>query len=210
MRLLSAAPSPFARKVRVALAEKRIPFELVTEVPWNPGAEAARLNPLGKVPVLLLDDGEALFDSRFILEWLEAKHPEPPLLPPGVDERLRAKQLEVLADGVCDAVVLIFLERQRPPGRHSEAWVERQMRKVEAGTESVAGRVAGQPFASGERFGLADIAVGSMLGYLDLRLPEFPWRVRHPGLAALMGRLSERPSFQATAPAPQTLDAGVV
>ena len=110
MKLLSATPSPYARKVRIALHEKGIAFELVTEVPWNAGATAPRHNPLGKIPVLMLDDGECFYESRFILEYLELRFPQPALYPRNVDQLLAAKRLEVLADGACDAVVLVFME----------------------------------------------------------------------------------------------------
>ena len=133
MRLLSATPSPYARKVRIALAEKGLPFELVTEVPWSPEAATPRHNPLGKLPVLVLDDGETVYESRLILEWLEVRHPDPALFPRDPDELLAAKRLEVLADGVCDALVLLAWERRRPEAHRSRPWTERQARKVERG-----------------------------------------------------------------------------
>ena len=206
MKLVSAAPSPFARKVRIALAEKGIPFELVTEVPWNAGSQAARLNPLGKVPVLILDDGHVLFDSRFILEYLELKQIGPSLLPDDTEELLATKRIEVLTDGVCDAVVLMVLERTRAPQRQSEAWIARQRVKVDAGVKAVAASVAGNPWALGAQFGLADIAIGAMLGYLDVRLPEMRWRGMYPELAALFDRFMERASFRNTAPEAQVID----
>lgn len=205
MKLISASPSPFARKVRIALAEKRIPYDLETEVPWNPDATVGRVNPLGKVPVLILDDGRSVYDSRLILEFLEAEYPDPPLFPADAKERFGARQIEVLADGVCDAVVLIVLERTRPPAKQSRGWIERQQRKVEAGIAALA-ESAGEPFMLGRHFGLADIAVGSMLAYLDLRLPDFPWRARHPLLLRLLQRLDQRPSFAASVPTAQTID----
>lgn len=200
MKLLSATPSPFARKVRIALAEKGLAFELVTEVPWDADASAPAYNPLGKIPVLILDDGEAVFESSFILEWLEAKHPEPPLLPADVDGRLAARRLEVIADGVCDAIVLTLFETLRGDGC-SAPWLARQRRKIEDGTAALARAVRPDTrFALGDAFGLADIAVGSALGYLDLRLPDFDWALRHPALADWFARISERPSFAATVP----------
>src|SRR3954454_23777702 len=115
MKLLSATPSPYARKVRIALAEKSIPFELMTEVPWDSTTQTPKYNPLEKLPVLLFDNGSLVYESRFILEYLEAKFPLPPLLPDAVDEKLAARQVEVIADGICDAFVLFFWERHRPP-----------------------------------------------------------------------------------------------
>jgi glutathione S-transferase len=113
MKLLSATPSPFARKVRIALHEKKIPFELICEVPWTADANAPRYNPLGKIPVLIPDDGEPVYESSFILEYLDVMHPEIPMLPPDPRQRLQARRLEVLADGACDAIVA-SPERKRP------------------------------------------------------------------------------------------------
>jgi glutathione S-transferase len=205
MKLLSATPSPYARKVRIALHEKGIPFELLTEVPWNTDASAPRYNPLGKIPVLILDDGETVYESTLILDYLELVHPQPPLLPEDPAGIIAAKRLEVLADGACDAVVLTFIERQREPAKQSVEWMERQVRKVQAAVDEVARRVRpDSAFATGQAFGLGDIAVGSMLGYLDLRFPEIDWR-RHRHLVALFERLSQRESFRLTVPAPQVL-----
>lgn len=205
MKLISATPSPYARKVRIALAEKKIPFELVTEVPWAAGAAVAQLNPLGKVPTLILDDGEALFDSRLIFEYLELKYPLPPLLPADLDGRIAAKRFEVLADGVCDAVVLVVIERSRVTARQSPEWIARQQAKIAAGVAAIAAATDGRGTVLATGFGLADIAVGAMLGYLDLRFPELPWRARYPNLVALATRLAARPSFAATVPTAQTI-----
>lgn len=205
MKLLSATPSPFARKARIALHEKGIPFELVTEVPWNRDATAPRHNPLGKIPVLLLDDGESIYESGFIVEYLELKYPAVPLLPRDADGIIAARRIEVLCDGACDAMVLLFIERQREPGRQSPEWIARQAAKIDAAVDEVARRIdPATPFACGEHFGLADIAVGCLLGYLDLRYPAQPWR-RHPHLVALYERLAERDSFQRTVPVAQVL-----
>ena len=206
-RLISATPSPYARKVRIALAEKGIPFELVTEVPWDSATRTPAYNPLEKLPVLVLPDGRGVYESRFILEWLEAKHPEPPLLPADADGILAARQVEVIADGVCDAVVLLFWERNREKGHQSAPWMARQRRKVDGGLRALSEMAealnGGRDWLVGGRFGLADIATGSMLGYLDVRFPEHSWRSLHPALARFADRLAERPSFRATVPAPQ-------
>ena len=209
MKLLSASPSPYARKVRIALHEKDVPFELLTEVPWNAGASAPRYNPLGKIPVLILDDGECFYESRFILEVLELRYPEPPLYPRDVEALLAAKRLEVLADGACDAIVLVFMERERPEAQRSAPWLARQQAKIAAAVDEIARRIdPGSAYAVGESFGLGDIAVGTLLQYLDLRYPELPWR-RHAHLEALAQRLWQRPSFRRTVPVRQTV-VGVV
>jgi glutathione S-transferase len=214
-RLISASPSPYARKVRIALAEKGIPFELATEVPWESTTETPAYNPLEKLPVLVLPDGRGIYESRFILEWLEAKHPDPPLLAPAnSDDALAARQVEVIADGVCDALVLLFWERQRPEEHRSVPWMARQRRKVDGGLRALSdlaeARDGGRGWLVGGRFGLADIAAGAVLGYLDVRFPEHPWRDLHPALVRLADRLAERPSFRATVPAPQRITDRVV
>src|SRR6476469_5243054 len=128
LQLISASPSPYARKVRIALAEKGIPFELVTEVPWNADTQTPKYNPLEKLPILVMDDGSSIYESHFILEYLEMKYPTPPLLPRNDDDILAAKRLQVLGDGVCDALVLLFFERLRPPEHRSSSWMARQRR----------------------------------------------------------------------------------
>jgi glutathione S-transferase len=121
MKLLSATPSPYARKVRIALAEKGVDFELVTEVSWNEGTSTPAYNPLEKLPVLILDDGETVFESDYILEWLEAKHPSPSLIPVDPNQRLAARRFEVVVDAVCDAFVLYFFETMREASKQSLA-----------------------------------------------------------------------------------------
>lgn len=210
MRLISATPSPYARKVRIALAEKGIPFELVTEVPWNDDTSLPLHNPLEKLPVLLPDDGPPVYHSSYILEWIERRHPEPRLLPRDDDGILAHKRAEVLADGVCDAFLLIFFERMRAPEHQSAPWIARQQRKVDGGVAELARTLGGGAFMVGGAFGLADVAAGSALGYLDVRYPAYDWRGRHPELSAYATRLFQRESFQATTPVPQVIRDAVV
>ena len=210
MRLISATPSPYARKVRIALMEKGIPFELATEVPWNEDTSLPAHNPLEKLPVLIPDDGEPVYESRFILEWLERRHPAPPLLPKDDDGILAHKRIEVIADGICDAAVLTFFERQRPEGHASVPWLARQRRKIDGGIAALADRIGGRTHAVGDRFGLADIAAGSALGYLAVRFPEKNWQREHPDLVAYTDALFARPSFAATIPVAQTIRDRVV
>ncbi len=147
LQLISAMPSPYARKVRIALAEKSIPFELRTEVPWDSTTETPRYNPLEKLPVLLLENGGSVYESRFILEYLEAKYSVPPLLPDDIDGKLAARHVEVLCDGVCDACVLLFWERHRAPEHQSAEWIARQRRKVDGGLRAIA-QLAGERSSS--------------------------------------------------------------
>lgn len=210
MKLISATPSPYARKVRIALIEKGLPFELATEVPWNDDTSLPAYNPLEKLPVLIPDGGEALYQSSYILEWLERRHPEPPLLPPDDDGILAHKRIEVIADGICDAAILILFERMRPEGHVSAPWIARQRRKIDGGVTALARAIGGRRHAVGHSFGLADIATGSALGYLDLRLPEKDWRAEYPSLAAYADPLLARASFAATRPVAQMIRDRVV
>jgi glutathione S-transferase len=203
MRLISATPSPYARKVRIALAEKGIPFELVTEVPWNNDTSLPLYNPLEKLPVLLTDDGGSVYESSHILDWIERKYPQPALVPSDDDGYLEAKRVQVVADGACDALVLSFFERARP--EPSAAWLARQMRKVEGGLGDLARTLGDRGFMVRDSFGLGDIATGCVLGYLEVRFPDMLWRERFAVLARFADRMAERASFRDTVPYPQII-----
>jgi glutathione S-transferase len=210
LKLISATPSPYARKVRIALAEKGLPFELVTEVPWDRTTSTPKYNPLEKLPVLILEDGSSVYESSFILQYLELKYPQPPLLSGNVDGIIAARRLEVLCDGICDAVVLSFFEQMRSAEGRSQHWLDRQRRKIEGGVREMARLVGDRPFAVGDQFGLGDIAVGTALGYLMVRFPEFDWRSQYPDLAAFSARIEARPSFANTVPVRQMISDKVV
>ena len=205
MQLISATPSPYARMVRIALAEKSVGFELVTEVPWNSDATVAQYNPLGKVPVLIPDDDLPVYDSAMILDWLEIRYPLAPLMPVEPEDVLLVKRLEVLANGICDAVVLAVIENTRDSDKRSEPWIARQDTKIRAAIAETARLVdADNQFLVAEMFSRADIAVGSMLAYVSLRYPHVDWRREHPELAQISDRLEERESFKNTVPVAQT------
>lgn len=204
-KLISATPSPYARKVRIALAEKGLPFELLTEVPWDRTTSTPKYNPLEKLPVLILADGSSVYESSFILQYLELKHPNPPMLPADADGILAARRLEVLCDGVCDAVVLTFFERRRAAEYQSSEWAARQRRKIEGGVREIARLIGDRHYAVGDRFGHGDIAVGTVLGYVSVRFDEFNWRGLYPNLAAYAAELDKRPSFATSRPVPQNI-----
>jgi len=205
MKLIIATPSPFARKARVALLEKDIAFHTIVDNPWLRGARAHAYNPLGKIPILMLDDGRVLHDSKVIVDYVDTLGRAPQLIPSELGPRIEHKQLEALADGVCDAVVLTVLELTRPAAAQSADWLARQRSKIEAGVAQCEQLIGQQDWFVGARFGLADICVGCMLGYLDLRLPDFDWRKRSPKLTAFFSRIAARPSFSATAPSAQSV-----
>lgn len=204
-RLISATPSPYARKVRIQLAEKGIPFELITEVPWDSGTQTPQYNPLEKLPVLICEDGSSVFESRYINEWVELKHPEPALVPKDVDGILAVKRFEIIVDGMCDAMVLMFFEKAREPHKRSPEWTARQKRKLDGGLRELSRVIGEREFAYGDVFSMADIASGTVLKYIDVRWPENPWRAEYPNLAAYSDRLEQRPSFAATVPVPQII-----
>jgi glutathione S-transferase len=209
-KLISATPSPYARKVRIQLAEKKIPFELITEVPWDNDTATPQFNPLEKLPVLICDSGETVYESRFVNEWVEIQHPEPPLMPKDKESLLLAKRFEILADGVCDACVLVFWERARPEGARSKEWTARQLRKRDGGLKEISRLVGDNAYCVNGQFSIADIAVGSLLGWLNVRMSEFNWRDPFPNLARLQDRLEQRPSFANTVPYAQVIRDKVV
>lgn len=211
LQLISATPSPYARKVRIVLAEKGIPFELITEVPWNSTTATPKHNPLEKLPVLILEDGTSVYESHYILEYIEAKmQGKVPLLSEDIDERLLAKKIEVVVDGMCDALVLLFFEKQRAKAAQSEEWKARQMRKVDGGFKALAEWVGKNDFIVAGTFGLADVAVGSVCGYVDVRFAEYPWRKNYPDLEKYVDKLNERQSFRDTIPSSQKITDKIV
>jgi len=191
------------RKVRVVLAEKRLDYQFVIEDVWSPDTTIANSNPLGKVPCLIMEGGEAMFDSRVIVEYIDTLSPVGKLIPQQSRERAEVKTWEALADGVMDAGVLWRLERTwtgRADGERSEAWIDRQRAKVEAGVAAMAKGLGDKPFCSGIHLSLSDIAVGCTLGWLNLRFPEIEWRADYANLAKLYDKLMQRPSFIDTQP----------
>ncbi|HWT35671.1 MAG TPA: glutathione S-transferase C-terminal domain-containing protein [Paraburkholderia sp.] len=201
MKLIGSHTSPFVRKVRIVMAEKKIDCELVLEDVWASDSKIHDYNPLGKVPCLILDDGEAVFDSRVICEYVDMLSPVAKLIPPAGRERIEVRCWEALADGMLDATVLIRLEgTQRTPEQRNEAWVKRQERKIHESLTAMAKGLDGNPWCAGNRYTIADIAVGCALGYLDFRMPEVDWREAHPNLARHFEKLSQRQSFVDTVP----------
>jgi len=201
MKLIGSVTSPYVRKVRVVLAEKKLDYVFELENVWSPDTKISASNPLGKVPCLVMEDGSAMYDSRVIAEYLDTLTPVCKLLPANSRDRANVKVWEALADGVADAAVLAFLERtQRPAELQSPAWIERQMGKVRAGLQVMSDNLGEQPFCMGIHYTLADVAVGCMLGWLLLRFPAIAWRDEHANLARLFDKLSERPSFKDTVP----------
>jgi glutathione S-transferase len=200
MKLLTSLTSPYGRKVRVVLLEKKIPFQLQVENPWLPDNTVADFNPLGKVPVLVLEDGVCVFDSRVIVEYLDHLTPVAHLIPGEVKSRLAVRGIEALADGIIDAAVAVYLERKRPLEQQSADWMMLQEKTLFRGLEALSEALGEKPWFLGNAMTLADIASGCALAYLNLRFPEINWRDAHPNLARLADKLAERSSFKETVP----------
>jgi len=202
MKLYASLTSPYARKVRIAFAEKKIEYDLVEDSPWEASTQVPNHNPLGKVPVLLLDDGTTLFDSRVIVEYLDTVSPVSRLIPEPHRQRIVVRRWEALADGICDAAAAIVLENRRAAKQRDGAWIERQRRKIDAGLKELATDLGDRGWCNGEAYSLADIATGCALGYLDFRHPAIDWRGNYPNLVRLADKLLKRTSFAETRPPP--------
>ena len=202
MKLIGSPTSPYVRKVRMVMAEKKLDFQLVVEDPWS-GDAVLKANPLGKVPCLVMEGGEAVFDSRVIVEYLDTLSPVGKLIPASGRERVEIRTWEALADGLLDAAVLARLEATWPgraPAQRCQAWIDRQMSRVASSLKAMSQGLGETPWCAGNALTLADIAVGCALGYLDFRFPQIDWRGSHPNLQKLHDKLSARQSFIDSAP----------
>jgi len=200
MKLIGSHTSPFTRKVRIVLTEKKIDYDFVIDSPWLADSKVPNLNPLGKVPVLVLDDETRLFDSRVIVEYIDNVTPNNKLFPATNRERTEVKRWEALADGVCEAAVSALLEGRRPEGQRSEEWIQRQREKVTRSLEFMTEELGEKNFCMGTHISMADLATGVALGYLAFRFPDINWQANHPNLAKLYDKLMQRQSFADTVP----------
>lgn len=199
MKLTASLTSPYARKIRILLAEKQIPCELVVDSPWETATSVPALNPLGKVPVLETDDGETFFDSPVIAGFLEALDIPPHFIPQAGMPAVRVRQTEALADGILDAAVLAYLETLRPAEARLQSSIDRQHDKINRALARLESQLTGE-FFHDDRISLADVAVGCALEYLDLRAPGLDWRAHYPRLKAFLAQIGERDSFVSTRP----------
>ena len=199
MKLVGSLTSPFVRKIRVILAERSIAHDFLEESAWTPTTTVPRYNPLNKVPALALDDGEAIYDSAVISEYLDAISGNT-FIPGDARARARVRRGEALGDGLAEAGIAAFLERKRDASRQDPAWIARQLDKVNAGIGAIGRELGDKPYIGGDRMNLADIACGCALFWAEFRMPELGWRESDPKLAAWAGRLEMRPSFSATKP----------
>jgi glutathione S-transferase len=208
LTLLSATPSPYARKNRIAFIEKSIPFTLKSEIPWHAATETPKYNPLEKLPVLIFDDGTApIYESWFIQEYIVQKFADkgPSLWPKDLDEQLECRKIQVLADGACDAMGLVFHEQGREEKKSAE-WEARQFRKVNGvikAMDEMVKKVGPKNYLVGSEFSIADIAAGAMLGMMNMVETKFglvQFKEKYPELKEYWEWLEERPSFKETTP----------
>ncbi|HOY85995.1 MAG: glutathione S-transferase N-terminal domain-containing protein [Methylotenera sp.] len=200
MKLFYTVNSPYARKVRIVALEKRIQIGLLEVVLADPDCPVKQYNPLGKVPVLVLPDGESLYDSRVIVEYLDNRTPLAHLIPQDLTAKIKVRRWEALADGVCDAAVSVMLEQRKPEAQQSSAHIEKQFDKVTRGLNVLNLDLAKKKWCVNEKFSLADIALGCALGYLDLRVAHLNWQESYPNLAKHYSVLVKRASFKQTMP----------
>ena len=200
MKLIGSHSSPFVRKVRIVLAEKKIEYEFLIDSPWLADSKVSDINPLGKIPVLLLDDETPLFDSRVIVEYIDNVTPNNKLFPAPNRERTEVKRWEALADGICDAAASAVLEARRPAAEQSSDWIARQRDKIQRSLAFMAGELGEKPFCMGTHISMADIAAGTALGYLSFRFADIDWQAQHTNLGKLYAKLMQRASFADTVP----------
>ena len=201
MKLIGSLTSPYVRKARIVFAEKKIEVPLIQENVWSQDTKIMESNPLGKVPCLVMDDGGAMFDSRVIVEYADTLSPVNKLIPVSGKERAAVKTWEALADGILDASILARLEATwRPDEQKSQAWIDRQLRKVDVSLQAMSNGLGESEWCFGNQISLADISVGCALDYLIFRFPNIQWQTTYPNLDRLYKKLMSRPSFANTAP----------
>jgi glutathione S-transferase len=199
MKLVGSKTSPYVRKARVILAERSLPFEFIEESAWTADTTVPRYNPLNKVPALVLDDGESIYDSPVICEYLDAVSGGG-LIPADPAARARVRRDEALGDGIADAGITAFLERKREAARQDPAWIARQMDKVNAGIAALAKGMGSRQYLGGAQPNMGDIACACALFWVEFRMPDLRWRDAHPNLKAWAERMESRPAFQSTRP----------
>jgi glutathione S-transferase len=200
MKLLYTVNSPYARKVRIVAAEKHIEMVLEEVVLAAPDCPVKKYNPLGKVPVLVLSDGDTLYDSRVIAEYLDNRTPLAHLIPTENSSKIAVRRWEALADGICDAAVTVMLEQRKSVELQDAAYMVKHMEKVTRGLAVLNLDLTKKKWCVNGAFSLADIAVGCLLGYLDLRFKHLDMQAEYPNLSKLYTELMKRESFKITMP----------
>jgi glutathione S-transferase len=197
MKLLGTNTSPYVRKVRLVLLEKNIPHIYLVDPPREPGSQVARVNPLGRIPALILDDETCVFDSPVIAEYVDTLNDTPALIPrSNALARMRVKRWEALADGIMDSAVVVRTENMRPADKQEADNISRHNDAISRALAYAAEQLGQKQWCEGASITLADLALVSALIYMDLRQPERDWRKSHPDLAAWFARISARASVR--------------
>ncbi len=201
MKLFYSNNSPYARKIRILIDEKKVPVTLEKVVLADKNCIIHEYNPLVKVPILVVND-ISIFDSPVIAEYVDHKSGPLYLMPSDFDKKILVKRWEALSDGLCDAAVAIMLEKRRLISQQNTDVFEKQMRKIKLSLQRLNQEMEGKEYYLENTFSYADIAVGCALGYVKLRYPEIDFKSEYLNLYHLHELLMKRPSFQATAPEP--------
>jgi glutathione S-transferase len=199
MILRSAPPSPFGRKVQIALSLLGFDDVKIEATDTMDAASPLRQqNPLGKIPVLITEDGAPYYDSRVILEYLDERAGGGKIIPSAAAQRLPALRLQALCDGILDASILTIYEgRWRTPDKHEPKWLEYQAGKVERALSLLEAAPPALP-GDGELPHVGHIALACTLGYRDLRFAG-DWRKHHPRLVGWLDDFAAGvPAFAAT------------
>ncbi len=195
MKLLGTPTSPYVRKVRLMLLEKNIPHEYLIDPPREPGSLVVRVNPLGRIPALILDDETCVFDSPVIAEYVDSLNDNPILIPrDNALARMRVKRWEALADGIMDSAIAVRNERIRPEKKQEPGNITLHNNAISRALDYASISLGNDAWVNGEEISLGDLALFSTLVYLDLRQPERDWRTPHPNLAYLFDQIAQRPS----------------
>jgi len=199
MQLLSSPTSPFARKARVMILERGLDVSVVGVNVFGDAAETEalrRANPLGKIPALILDDGQAIYDSPVICDYLDTLGSAPPLVPRAGPARWTALRRQALGDGVAEAGFNMVMEGRRPAELRSEAWMTRWRGAILDSAAALEHELTG----AAQAFDLGAITLACAFGYVRFRLPDVDWTAGNPKLSAWIAELDARDSLAATAP----------
>jgi glutathione S-transferase len=194
VKLIGSNTSPYVRKARLVLLEKHIAHTYLVDPPSDPKSEVYRVNPLGRIPALILDDDECIFDSVVICEYADTLNDTPILIPRhDALARMRVKRWEALADGIMDSAIVVRNEVLRPQEMQQAATLNLHNKAISRTLEHISMQLGPREWCEGGSMTLGDLALVAALAYLDLRQPERDWRGAHPNLAAFFARMSARP-----------------
>lgn len=204
--LINAKPSPYGRKVAIVMLEKGISFDVRYDVPWGDQTCTPDYSPLQQLPILITEQNEYIYDSAYILDWLEARFPEPALLPVDLDARLDALKRRMLGERLMEVAQALVFELHRP--EPSMPWVERQSRKVQGALTELERLYGDHAGHDGPDMDLGDIAVATTLLGIEFAVKSglsplaavLQWRESHPALDSAVAAFALRPSFLATMP----------